>query len=278
MKKIILSVLSILLLISVGCNKLDSEENNDTKSQKVESKKDYSYEINKEDIILKYENSKPKEWGEHIEGIINKFKSEKNEIALTLDACGGKNGSGYDKELIDFLIDENIKATLFVNYRWLENNKETFLDLANNSNFEIENHGYGHKPLSVNGNSIYNIKGTKDINEVIDEIKLNEDKIYELTNRKTKFFRSGTAYYDDIAIKISEDLGYNIAGFSINGDGGATYTKEEVYKEVMKSKSGDIIICHFNQPNGNTFEGLKDALLDLKNQGYSFLKLEEIIK
>ena len=35
--------------------------------------------------------------------------------------------------------------------------KEIFLELANNPLFEIENHGYLHRPLSVTENSIYNI-------------------------------------------------------------------------------------------------------------------------
>lgn len=177
--------------------------------------------------------------------------------------------------MIDYLIKENIKATLFVNYRWIESNKDTFLELAKNSLFEIENHGYSHKPLSVTENSIYNIEGTNSVEEVIKEIKLNEKAIYELTGIKTKYFRSGTAYYDEVAINIAEDLGYKIAGYSINGDGGATFSKGEVEDSLKQSKSGDIVICHFNQPQKETFEGLKDILSTLKNEGYKFVRLDK---
>lgn len=37
-------------------------------------------------------------------------------IALTLDACGG----GFDAELIQFLIQQRIPATLFVTKKWLD--------------------------------------------------------------------------------------------------------------------------------------------------------------
>ena len=87
-----------------------------------------------------------------------------------------------------------IPATLFVNRRWIEVNKDKFLELANNNLFEIENHGYEHRPLSVTSNSIYGIDGTGSIKGAIDEIKLNEKTIYELTGRKTKYFRGITIH------------------------------------------------------------------------------------
>lgn len=277
MKKILFIILCTIIGVT-GCTK-KSEINKNTTKEKNAKIETAQIEKNKEDkleeeIIKTYENVKPKEWGEQLGGVVNHMDDNK-EIALTLDACGGKNGSKYDKELIDFLDSKNIKATLFINYRWIEANKDIFMKLAKNDNFKIENHGYSHKPLSVNKKSIYNIDGTANVEEVIKEIKLNEKEIYKLTGKKTKYFRSGTAYYDEVAIEIAKKLGYKIAGFSINGDGGATFSKEEVINEVSKAKSGDIIISHFNQPNGYTYEGLKEALIKLRDEGYEFVKLDD---
>lgn len=282
MKKIIFIILCILI-ITTGCSKKsdireDSIQENDIKADTSQIEKD-TKEKNEEDkikgIIKAYENVEPKEWGEHLKGVVSHIDDKNKEIALTLDACGGKQGSKYDKEIINFLDKENIPATLFINYRWIEDNKDIFMNLSKNNNFEIENHGYSHKPLSVNKKSIYNIEGTSNVEDVIKEIKLNEDEIYKLTGKKPKYFRSGTAYYDEVSIKIAEKLGYKIAGFSINGDGGATFSKEEVINEVSKGKAGDIIISHFNQPNGYTYEGLKEALITLRKEGYKFVKLDE---
>ncbi len=321
----IVVILTIVIGTNIGCsktNKNDYEiENNTDKIEQSKDEENREYEIEKQ-IIEKYSEKIPTKWGEKLDKVINNIDTSEREIALTFDACGGEYGSGYDKELIDYLIKENIKATLFVNYRWIESNKDTFLELARNPLFEIENHGYSHRPLSVTENSIYNIEGTNSIQEVINEIKLNEKAIYELTGIKTKHgyshrplsvtensiyniegtnsiqevineiklnekaiyeltgiktkhFRSGTAYYDEVAINIAEDLGYKIAGYSINGDGGATFSKGEVEDSLKQSKSGDIVICHFNQPNKETFEGLKDILLTLKNEGYKFIRLDK---
>lgn len=109
-------------------------------------------------IIFKYKNLEPTQWGEKVTGVKTKLKTDDRVIALTFDACGGKTGSGYDKELIDYLLKEKIPATLFINYRWIKKNQSVFLSLSKNPLFEIANHGSEHKPLSVNGKSAYGIK------------------------------------------------------------------------------------------------------------------------
>lgn len=285
MKKITILISILLSIIFItGCSKNKDviENTNEEKSQNLQSNEnidsvDTVYEegdVN--DIIEKYKIKTPTKWGEDVTGVVNKIDTEDKLISLTFDACGGVNGSGYDKELIDYLVANEIPSTLFINHRWIEENKEIFIQLSKNKLFEIENHGYEHRPLSVNNNSIYGIEGTNSVQGAIDEIKLNEKAIYELTGKKTKYFRSGTAYYDEVAIQIADELGYKVIGFSVNGDAGATLSAKQVETSVGKSKSGDIVICHFNQPQKSTYEGLKDVLIKLKKEGYKFVKLEDV--
>ena len=272
--KIIIPIICCLVF-GIGCSNnqyIDKTDNRSTSDDIVEVESEEEVINN---IIEKYDSIEPTEWGEKVNGVVNKINTKEKIISLTFDACGGKYGSDYDEDLIQYLIDEQIPATLFVNRRWIEVNKDKFLELANNDLFEIENHGYEHRPLSVTSNSIYGIDGTGNIKSVIDEIKLNEKTIYELTGRTTKYFRSGTAYYDDVSIKIALDLGYKIVGFTVNGDAGATFSKSQIENALSKSTSRDIVICHFNQPKKYTYEGLQYALKELRDKGYSFVKLED---
>lgn len=290
-KKIFASVFAVLLVAIVfgACQKKTAElmETKSTSVSQTTSQPSFAgtisqpsniTEIEVEKIIEKYKNQVPSQWSEKINGIVDTFVSEEKAVALTFDACGGPNGIGFDKELIDFLIDENINATLFVNKRWIENNRDVFLELAQNPLFEIENHGFEHRPLSVSANEIYGINGTGSPQRVVDEIKMNENLIFELTGKRTKFFRSGTAYYDDVAVQMAQEMGYKIAGFQINGDGGATFSESQIHTAMSRVKSGDIVISHFNKPEKNTYEGLRDPILKLKADGYKFLKLDEAIK
>ncbi|NOU89067.1 polysaccharide deacetylase family protein [Paenibacillus sp. LMG 31460] len=224
-------------------------------------------------LIERYGNAKPKKWGENVPGVRTHLSTKEQVIALTFDACGGKEGSGYDEKLIDYLIKENIPATLFINARWITANKDIFTKLAANPLFEIENHGTEHRPLSVNGKLAYGIAGTKNVSDVIHEVKDNADQIEKLTGRRPLFFRSGTAYYDDISAGVVHDLGFQLAGYNVLGDAGATYNTEQVYKALLKARSGSIVLAHMNHPEKDTAEGIMRAIPELQKAGYRFVLL-----
>lgn len=65
--------------------------------------KDTSYSAVKNRIVTEFAHTKPGSWGEAVPGVINKLNTQEKYVAFTFDACGGKNGVGFDKELIDFL-------------------------------------------------------------------------------------------------------------------------------------------------------------------------------
>lgn len=250
-----------------GCNQ-DTKEN-----QEIE-KRETTGEIRLE-LIKKYAGRVPQEWGEKVSGVKTRINTREKIIALTFDACGGPNGSGYDEKLINYLKAEQIPATLFINGRWIDANPDIFRQLAETSLFEIENHGTLHKPLSVSGKDAYGIKGTASMEEAIDEVLFNQEKIEKVTGRKPIFFRSGTAYYDDITVKIVEDLGGKVVNYNILGDAGATFSKEQVKNALLQAKPGAIVLLHMNQPASGTAEGVMMAIPQLKKIGYRFVKLEE---
>lgn len=141
--------------------------------------------------------------------------------------------------------------------------------------FEIANHGTRHRPLSVSGRSAYGIAGTRDAGEVYDEVAGNHVKLTRLLGAPPRFFRSGTAYCDDIAARIVTDLGERFANFSVNGDGGATFTPEQVRRTVAAAGSGSVVIGHMNQPQGGTAEGIAAAVPQLLASGHQFVRLSD---
>lgn len=219
----------------------------------------------------------PHQWGENVTGVVTGFHTDKKEIALTFDACGGSaKSSQFDAGLIDYLTKNRIAATLFINSRWIHTNPDIFAAISANPLFEIGNHGTAHHPLSVNGKSVYGIPGTASPEEVAHEINGNGDLIEKLTGQRPRFFRSGTAYYDEQAVKIARQNGVEIAGFSILGDAGATYSAEKVAQQIKNAHPGDIIIAHMNHPEGGTREGVEEALNALRAEGFSFVRLSDV--
>jgi peptidoglycan/xylan/chitin deacetylase (PgdA/CDA1 family) len=229
----------------------------------------------RERVMTEFAGRTPHEWSEKVRGVRTKMKTRDKVLALTLDACGSSTGKGFDAALIGFLEKECIPATLFVNARWIDANPELFKKLAANPLFEIANHGLLHRPASVTGRSVYGISGTRNVGELVDEIEGNARKIFALTGVHTRYYRSGTAYYDDVAVEVSHSLGHEVVGFSILGDAGATYRKEQVKDALLGAHSGDIALLHMTHPAGGTAAGVIAAVPELKRRGFRFVKLSD---
>ena len=235
--------------------------------------KDYQHK--KKSIIEKDKVLNAGKFGEFVKGVKVDVNTTRKELALTLDACGGPHGNGYDSELIDFLRQEKIPATLFIAGRWIDDHLELFKALANDTLFEIENHGLNHKPCSVTKESPYGIDATDSIGAAIDEMELNARKIKFYTDERPIFYRSATAETDEACGKVAEALGMQIVGFDIlSGDVGGTKVSLVKQNILAGLKNGAIIIGHMNHPEWNIYEALKAALPTIRKKGYKFIKLE----
>ncbi|MFF7245153.1 polysaccharide deacetylase family protein [Embleya sp. NPDC008237] len=232
----------------------------------------------REQIVARYGRQVPTSWGLEVPGSLSRLPGTRKVAALTFDACGGKGGSEYDRALIDFLRERSVPATLFVNSRWVDENLPTLRQLAADPLFEIANHGTRHLPLSVSGRAAYGIPGTRDAGEVYDEITGNRAKLTELLGRPPRFFRSGTAYCDDVAARIVTDVGERFASFHVNADGGATFTPEQVRKAMRDVRPGSVVIGHMNHPRGGTAAGIRLAVPELLQQGYTFVRLSDALE
>ena len=236
---------------------------------------DSSYTQLKRKVIAEFTNAKPGEWGEFVFGVDEELATQRKVIAFTFDACGGKNGNGYDKELIDLLRSENIPATFFISGKWIDANFNTFVSLNRDTLFEIENHGLNHKPSSLSGESAYGIHGTANVGEAFDEIEANALKIKAITNNFPHLYRSATTYIDEACVQMAGELGITAVSFHVlSGDAVPFASDSLIEKNVIQHiRPGAIIIMHLNHPEWNTYEAMKKIIPKLRQMGYTFVKL-----
>jgi len=235
------------------------------------------YQNLKKKIIQKYNHCNSGKWGEFVNGVCEDLKTDKKVIALTFDACGGEKGSGYDQELIEYLRKERIPATLFITGRWIDDHYTDFINLAQDTLFEIENHGLNHRPCSVAGRSIYGIKGTANPTEAFDEVEGNARKITALTGKRPHFYRSATAFIDETAATLVRQLGIIPVSYQVlSGDASSTVSKNAISFNVLSTiRPGAIVIMHMNHPQWNTCEALQKIIPELKKKGYHFARLNQ---
>ncbi len=229
-------------------------------------------------VVARFGHLRPHTWGFGGPEVIRDLPAARRVIALTFDACGGPSGSRYDQALISFLRRHEVPATLFLNSRWIDANPAAFRRLAGEPLFEIANHGTRHLPLSVTGRFAYGIGGTRNAGQVYDEVARNQAKLTRLLGVPPRFFRTGTAYSDDVAAQIVSAMGDRLVTFSVNGDGGATFTPGEVRSTVAGAPGGSVVICHMNHPESGTAPGIAAAVPHLLASGYRFVRLSDELR
>ncbi|MDW6020943.1 polysaccharide deacetylase family protein [Mesorhizobium sp. BAC0120] len=198
--------------------------------------------------------------------------SPAGRVALTLDACGGQT----DHRILDALVENRIPATVFVTGIWLKRNAEAFAILrAHPELFEIENHGERHVPAVGAPATIYGIKAAGSREAVTREVEKGAEQLQAAGGSAPHWFRGATAKYDSSAIAVIGKLGYRIAGYSLNADGGSLLGAALTEKHVANAKDGDVIIAHINQPTHSAGAGLVKGLLELKARGVTFVRLQD---
>ncbi|MDL2272928.1 polysaccharide deacetylase family protein, partial [Desulfovibrio sp. OttesenSCG-928-I05] len=166
-------------------------------------------------------------------------------------------------------------ATIFVTSIWLRANRDAAAELAADPLFSIQAHGAAHKPASVSGRKAYGIRGTGSVTELVEEVEGNARAIEAITGKRPRWYRSGTAHYDATAVAVIHRMGFRIAGFSRNGDEGATLPPDGVRDRILAANDRDIILCHVNRPRSGTAKGLRAALPALLDAGVIFVFLPE---
>lgn len=193
------------------------------------------------------------------------------DVALTLDACGG----AYDAALIGTLIRHRVPATLFVTRKWLQRNPGPLRELlAHPDLFELQNHGALHLPAVI-GRSLYGMPGQPDAAAVAREVSLGAQAVADACGHPPGWYRGAGAAYDTASLQAITPLGARIAGFSLNADDGATARAPVVAARLLRAQPGDIILAHMNHPASGTAAGIAQSVPELLRRGLRFVKLSQ---
>ena len=200
-------------------------------------------------------------------------KGDSPQVAMTLDACMGET----DMRILQPLIDHAIPVTIFATKRWLDHNPVVIKLLQQHPElFQIEDHGAQHLPAIIGNDHPYGLAPAGTAAAVQAEVMGGSIAVTQAFGTTPKWYRDAGALYTRDAMALIQTLGFRIAGFSLNGDIGASVSGPTAYKRISAAKSGDVIISHINQPTRPAGEGVIAGILALKVRGFAFVHLDDV--
>ena len=184
-----------------------------------------------------------------------------NKISLTFD-CAWANSN--TDQLIAILAQENVKATFFVTGEFCDKYPEDIKKLYE-AGHEIQNHSDAHP--HVNG---------MNINDLIEDTKECSRKIKMITGEEPMLYRAPYGEYCDTVITTVEGMGLSVIQWNIDSIDWDKPSPETIIERTTKNiPSGSILLFHNDLEN--TTEALPKVIASLKEQGFEFCKVSELI-
>lgn len=194
-------------------------------------------------------------------------------VAITLDACPG----WFDTRIADVLLRLEIPATIFITATWMHENPGPLARLmARPDLFRLENHGARHLPAILGLASIFGLAAAGSLPAIRHEVLLGGAVIAQSTGRAPLWYRGAAGFYSPEAIPFIQNLGFKIAGYSLNADEGASLPAETVAARIAAARDGDVIVGHINQPRRPSGAGIAAGLAALHAAGTHFARLDAI--
>ena len=196
--------------------------------------------------------------------IIWDIQTDEKVVALTFD--DGPHPK-YTQQVLDLLDKYEAKGTFFIVGHLAEKSPEVVRRMYEDGH-EIANHTYTHP-------------STKSVTEIMEEIKQTNDTIYSITGFSPKLFRPVEGIYTDEIVNEVVKNGYKIVMWSWHQDT-EDWKDPGVNKIVNKVlgglENGDVILFHDGGGNRDqTVQALARILPEMKNQGYTFITISEMI-
>jgi len=166
-------------------------------------------------------------------------------VALTFDLCPVRQGTGYDAELIDYLIEHRIPATFFASGRWIGKHDPEMKKLLSVPFFEMGTHGQAHAHLAA-------LDEEHQRAEIINAVDLLKTR-YGVT---APLFRPPYGEYDDLTVEVVKKLGLQFILWNVvSGDPDPSLPAEKMLTHLTAStRGGGMIVFHANGKGKHTRE------------------------
>lgn len=190
-------------------------------------------------------------------------ETDEKKIAISFDAAWGNEDTA---KILEILKKNNVHATFFMTGGWVESYPDDVKAILADGH-DLGNHSENHKNMSQLSDE-----------EKREELMKVHQKVQELTGYEMFLFRPPYGDYDNAVVNVAKDCGYYTIQWDVDSLDWKDYGVDSIIKTVTQHKhlgNGSIILCH----NGAKFtaQALDTLIATLKNEGYTFVPISELI-
>ena len=210
-------------------------------------------------------------------------------VALTFDLCERDDEvAGYDAAIVNYLRDQQVRATFFAGGRWMASHPEKTMQLMADPQFELGNHSWSHLNLRQQPPDVVE----REIAWPQIEYALLRDRLAHLAREKgvpareidrvptaPRLFRFpfGTCTPEALG-QVAEQGLRAIQWDVVTGDPAPKQTASGIVSTVLgQVKPGSIVIMHANGRGHGTAEALRQFVPALRARGFEFVTVSELL-
>lgn len=184
-----------------------------------------------------------------------------NKIAVTFDCAWGNSNTDL---LLSLLKDADAKATFFVTGEFCDKYPEDVKKMYD-AGHEIGNHSNSHP----------HVEGIN-INTLIEDTRECSRKIKMITGEEPKLYRAPYGEYDNNVVSTIEGMKLKIIQWSVDSIDWQEPEPDTITERIMENTvSGSILLFHNDLEN--TAQALPELLMGLRQKGFSFAKVSDLI-
>lgn len=175
-------------------------------------------------------------------------------IALTFDLCPVRKGTGYDKALVDYLIEHKIPATFFMSGQWIAKHDPEVEQLLEIGFFEVGTHGEVHAHLPMHN-------ADEQRTEILGPVKL----LSEHYAHEAVLFRPPYGEYNEVTIDVVKSLGLQFIQWNIeSGDPDPSLSADQIVARIdRRARPGSIVVLHANGKGKQTHEVIQRLIANV---------------
>ena len=186
---------------------------------------------------------------------------EEEKIAISFDCAWGVE---YTDKLLETMAKHGVRCTFFAVQFWVEEHPEHAKRIVE-AGHELGTHSKTHPYMS---------KLTK--GQIEEELTQSCDAIERAVGIRPTLFRAPYGDYNNLLIDTAKQLGLYTIQWDVDSLDWKNLSGTEIALRVINgAKNGSIILCHNN--GLHTAESLSMIFSTLKNRGYQFVPISELI-